>query len=107
MKSLSRRTYIYTETQSGKGICDRKTASMQQHNRSYVTKIHDVITASEIMEALHSHDSVNGCRVWVAEVNSIVLITRRNGLELFYCIICVHIYGIGEGNCKGTATLGQ
>ena len=58
MKSLSRRTYNYTETQNGKGICDRKTASMKQHIRRYVNKIHDVIIASEIREALHSHDSV-------------------------------------------------
>ena len=35
---------------------------MKQHIRHYVNKIHDVITASEIMEALHSPDGVKGCR---------------------------------------------
>ena len=62
---------------------------MKQHIRRYVNKIHDVITTSEIMEALHSHDGVKDCRVCVAEVNSLVLIARRNGLELVYSIINV------------------
>ena len=118
MKSLSRRTYNYTETQCGKGICDRKTASTKQHIRRYVNKIHDVITTSEIMEALHSHDGVKGCRVCVAEVNSVVLIARKKwaGISLMrYNLIfeangirsCrAYIYGIDEGKLQRRSNSG-
>ena len=114
MKSLSQRTgiavesYNYTETQSGKGICDRKIASMKQHIRRYVNENHDVVTASEIMEALHSHGGVKGCRVCVADVSSTSLECEKwPGISLLYNfrferdgIRSWRAYGIGEGKLQ-------
>ena len=47
--------YDFSEPQSGKDICDRKTASMKAHIRRWVDEKHNVSTAEEMKEALESH----------------------------------------------------
>ena len=88
MKAISVRTgiavqaYDYTEAQSGKGICDRKIASMKQHIRRYVNEKHNVVTAEDVKKALESHGGVKGCRIAVAKVDTEgVDDMKRNGLE--------------------------
>ena len=44
--------YDLSEPQSGKDICDRKTAPMKAHIRRWVNEKHDVITAEDMKTAL-------------------------------------------------------
>ena len=46
--------YDFSETQPGKGICDRKIASMKSHVRIYVNEKHDVVFAEDLKAALKS-----------------------------------------------------
>ena len=61
----------FSETQSGKGICDRKIASMKSHVRIYVNKKHDVVFAEDLKAALESSGGIKGCQVSVVEVNGL------------------------------------
>ena len=61
--------YDFLETQSGKGICDRKIASMKSHVRIYVNEKHDVVFGEDLKAALESSGGIKGCRVSVVEVN--------------------------------------
>ena len=63
--------YDFSETQSGKGICDRKIASMKSHVRIYVNEKHDVVFAEDLKAALESSGGIKGCRVSVVEVNGL------------------------------------
>ena len=54
--------YDFSDPQLGKDICDRKTAPMKAHIKRWVNKKHDVLTASDIKNALESHGGVKGCR---------------------------------------------
>ena len=62
--------YDYSEPQSGKDICDRKTAPMKAHIRRWVNEKHDVITAEDMKTALESHGGLKGVRAAVVELNS-------------------------------------
>ena len=57
--------YDFSETQSGKGIWDRKIASMKSHVRIYGNEKHDVVFAEGLKAALESSDGIKGCRVSV------------------------------------------
>ena len=76
LKALGERTGIhverhdFSETQSGKDICDRKIATMKQHIRRYVNEKNVVLTASDVKKALESHGGVRGCRVAVVQINT-------------------------------------
>ena len=76
LKALGERTdihverYDFSETQSGKDICDRKMATRKQHIRRYVNEKNDVLTASDVKKALESHGGVRGYRVAVAQINT-------------------------------------
>ena len=76
LKVLGERTgihverYDFSETQSGKDICDRKMATRKQHIRRYVNEKNDVLTASDVKKALESHGGVRGYRVAVAQINT-------------------------------------
>ena len=76
LKALGERTgihverYDFSETQSGKDICDRKIATMKQYIRRYVNEKNDVLTASDVKKALESHGGVRGCRMAVAQINT-------------------------------------
>ena len=50
--------YDSSETRSGKGICDRKIASMKSHARIYVNKKHDVVFAKDLKAALESSGGI-------------------------------------------------
>ena len=58
LKALGERTgihverYDFSETQSGKDICDRKIATMKQYIRRYVNEKNDVLTASDVKEGV-------------------------------------------------------
>ena len=62
--------YDFSEPQSGKDICDRKTAPMKAHIRRWVNEKHDVITAEDMKTALESHGGVKGTRTAVVEVDT-------------------------------------
>ncbi|KAK3737607.1 hypothetical protein QZH41_001578 [Actinostola sp. cb2023] len=62
--------YDFSDPQSGKDICDRKTASMKAHMRRWVNEKHDVISAEDMKTALESHGGVKGSRVAVVQIDS-------------------------------------
>lgn len=62
--------YDFSETQTGKDICDRKAAAMKAHIKRWVNEKHDVLTAEDMKEALESHRGTKGCRVAVVQVDS-------------------------------------
>ena len=61
--------YDFSEPQSGKDICDRKTAPMKAHIRRWVNEKHNVITAEDMKTALESHGGVKGVRAAVVQVD--------------------------------------
>ena len=61
--------YDFSEPQSGKDICDRKTAPMKAHIRRCVNEKHNVITAKDMKTALESHGGVKGVRAVVVQVD--------------------------------------
>ena len=61
--------YDFSDPQSGKDICDRKTAPMKAHIRRWVNEKHDVVTAEDMKNALESHGGVKGCRAAVVQVD--------------------------------------
>ncbi|XP_078348424.1 uncharacterized protein LOC144633421 [Oculina patagonica] len=62
--------YDFSEPQSGKDICDRKTAPMKAHIRRWVNEKHDVICAEDMKTALESHGGLKGVRAAVVKVNT-------------------------------------
>lgn len=98
--------YDFSETQSGKGICDRKIASMKSHIRIYVNEKHDVVTAEEFKAALESSGGVKGCRAAVAELNTSKETggVKWDGISFYSSfryeekgIRAWRAYGVGEG----------
>ena len=61
--------YDFSEPQSGKDICDRKTAPMKAHIRRCVNEKHNVITAKDMKTVLESHGGVKGVRAVVFQVD--------------------------------------
>ena len=61
--------YDFSDPQSGKDICDRKTAPMKAHIKRWVNEKHDVLSASDMKNALESYGGVKGCRAAVVQVN--------------------------------------
>ena len=61
--------YDFSGPQSGKDICDRKTAPMKAHIRRCVNEKHNVITAKDMKTALESHGGVKGVRAVVVQVD--------------------------------------
>ena len=73
-KQISEKTGIvikridFCDPQSGKGPCDRYAAVIKSNVRRYLNEKHNVTTASEFVEACHSHKGVKGvfafdCRI--------------------------------------------
>ena len=73
-KHVSERTGIsirgvdFCDPQGGKGPCDRYAAVIKSNVRRYLNENHNVTTASEFVEACHSHKGVKGvhafdCRI--------------------------------------------
>jgi len=63
--------YDFSDPQSGKDICDRKTAPMKSHIRRWVNKKHDVLTALDMKTALESHGGPKGCRIAVVKIDPV------------------------------------
>ena len=53
----------FSDPQGGKGLCDRKAATIKAHVRRYINEGHDVLTAPDLNEAMLSHGGINGVRV--------------------------------------------
>ena len=70
--------YDFSDTQTGKDICDRKTAPMKVHIKRWVNEKHDVITAENMKEALESHGGLKGCRVAVVQVDTTKSVVVEN-----------------------------
>ena len=69
--------YDFSDTQTGKDICDRKTAPMKVHIKRWVNEKHDMTTAENMKEVLESHGGLKGCRVAVVQVDT----TKSVGVE--------------------------
>ena len=98
--------YDFSETQSGKGICDRKIASMKSHVRIYVNEKHDVVFAEDLKAALESSGGIKGCRVSVVEVNGLkeTGVVKWEGVSFYSSfryeekgIRAWRAFGVGEG----------
>ena len=70
--------YDFSESQTGKDICDRKTTPMKAHIRRWVDERHDVTTAEDMKQALESHGSLRGCRAAVVEVDTTKAVGNDN-----------------------------
>ena len=55
---ISIRRIDFCDPQGGKGSCDRYTAVIKSSVRRYLNENHNVTTASELIEACHSHKGV-------------------------------------------------
>ena len=53
------------DPQGGKGPCDRKASTLKVHILHYVNEGNNVITATDLKEAIMSHGGVKGVRVAV------------------------------------------
>ena len=63
--------YDFSDPQSGKDICDRKTAPMKSHIRRWVNEKNDVLTALDMKTALESHGGLKGCRIAVVKIDPV------------------------------------
>ena len=64
------RRYDFSESNSGKDICDRHISPMKSHICQHVNSGHDVENAADMKEALDSYCRVRGCRTSVFKVNT-------------------------------------
>ena len=69
--------YDFSDPQTRKDICDRKTAPMKVHIKRWVSEKHDMTTAENMKEVLESHGGLKGCRVAVVQVDT----TKSVGVE--------------------------
>lgn len=53
----------FSDPQGGKGICDRKAATIKSHVRRYINEGHDVVNAKQLKDAILSNGGVRGVRV--------------------------------------------
>lgn len=67
---ITTRRYDFSESNSGKDICDRHISPMKGRIRQYVNEGHDVESASDMKKALQSHDGVKSCRIAVVEIDT-------------------------------------
>jgi hypothetical protein len=79
-KQVSERTGIsirridFCDPQGGKGSCDHYAAVIKSNVRRYLNENHNVTTASEFVEACHSHKGVNGVHALNCRIESSKLI---------------------------------
>ena len=100
--------YDFSDPQSGKDICDRKTAPVKSLIRRWVNEKHDVLTALDMKTALESHGGLKGCGIAVVKIdpvaenasppNKIPGISLLNNFAFTKNGICVwHAYNVGLG----------
>ena len=100
-------SYDFSETQSGKDICDRMICPRKSSIRTTCSEGHDILTTSDIKRALQHHP-VRGTSVSVNVVDDSTKNLLINKLELFTCFHNFRFedsgirpwkaYGIGQGN---------
>ena len=56
----------FSDPQSGKSSCDRKTATIKSHMTIYVNAGHDIETASQMMTTIESSGGMAGVSVTVS-----------------------------------------
>ncbi|VDI36911.1 Hypothetical predicted protein, partial [Mytilus galloprovincialis] len=61
--------YDFSEAQSGKDICDRRTAPMKIHAKRFGNEGNNITTAEELKRALESYSGIMNTHVYVAEVD--------------------------------------
>ena len=61
----------FSDPQGGKGPCDRKAATIKAHVRRFVDEGHDVLTATDLRDAILSNNGVRGVRVAVVNVEGV------------------------------------
>ena len=61
--------YDFSEAQSGKDICDRRTAPMKIHAKRYGNEGHNITTAEELKIALESQGGIQNIRVYTSDVD--------------------------------------
>ena len=75
-KQISERTGIairqidFCDPQGGKSPCDRYAAVIKSHIRRYLNENHNVTSASEFVEACHSHKGVNGVLAFNCQITN-------------------------------------
>ncbi len=102
--------YDFSEAQSGKDVCDRKTVPVKAHINRYCDSGKDVTNAAEMRVALLSYGGVTGTKVSVMlpdadskpseapEIPKRIGISKINNVEYRRNGMLVHrAYGIGKG----------
>ena len=62
--------YDFSESNSGKDICDRHISPLKSHIRQYVNAGNDVEKAKDMKKAIDSYSGVRGCRASVVKVDT-------------------------------------
>ncbi len=62
---IKTKRYDFSESNSGKDICDRHISPMKSHIRQYVNEGNDVENAGDMKKTLDSHHGVKGCHISV------------------------------------------
>ena len=99
----------FSDPQGGKGPCDRKAASIKSHMRVHLNEGHDIETAKEMVEAIHSSGGIPGVSVTLSDQVAIqdpaTLSVKLEGVSLFSNIEYINskkmkvwkAYGVGPG----------
>ena len=106
---LKVKRYDFSEAQSGKDICDSRSACAKFHILKYVDRGHNVETSSEMKEALDFAGGVKGLKTCVVDINQkaepkkltakITKITDYSSFEFGNNEVRVwKAYNIGSGN---------
>ena len=96
----------FSDPQGGKGACDRKAATIKAHIKVHLNEEHDVETASQMADAMHSSGGVPGLCVRLCDrvVSSPVHQIKPDGVSTIanveYSDTFMHVwkaYGMGPG----------
>ena len=61
----------FSDPQGGKGVCDRKAATIKCHVRRYINEGHDAVNAAQLRDAILSNSGVSGVRVALVDAGGI------------------------------------
>ena len=99
--------YDFSESNSGKDICDRHISPLKSHIRQYVNAGNDVEKAKDMKKAIDSYSGVRGCRASVVKVDTCAQDLHNhnwNGVLMFsnfkFCADGIRMwkaFNVGEG----------
>ena len=99
--------YDFSESNSGKDICDRHISPLKSHIRQYVNAGNDVEKAKDMKKAIDSYSGVRGCRASVVKVDASAQDLHNhnwNGVLMFsnfkFCADGIRMwkaFNVGEG----------